>query len=51
MREGFRMLGESIREKGLHAGVAAYNGSGQAAEGYAETVLARAAEIKPKLGA
>jgi hypothetical protein len=40
---GFEHLVESIRRDGLRAGVAAYNGSGPAAQRYADQVLARAA--------
>ena len=42
MKVGFRSLAENIRRDGLHAGVAAYNGSGPAAEHYADEVIMRA---------
>lgn len=43
MRVGFRHLAFNIRRYGLHAGIAAYNGSGPAAQHYADSVLNRAA--------
>jgi hypothetical protein len=49
MREGFQLLAENIRRGGLEAGVAAYNGEGPAADGYAATVLARARDLAPQL--
>ena len=42
MRVGFADLARNIRQDGLHAGVAAYNGSGPAAEAYADEVIMRA---------
>jgi hypothetical protein len=39
---GFGLLAEHIRRDGLHAGIAAYNGSGPAAERYADDVIALA---------
>ncbi len=39
---GFGILAHNVRQDGLHAGVAAYNGTGPAAERYADEVLARA---------
>ena len=47
---GFGDLANNVRKDGLHAGVAAYNGSGPAAEEYANTVLAREAEFEKILG-
>jgi hypothetical protein len=49
MMIGFEHLVENIRRDGLHAGVAAYNGSGPAAERYAEQVIARAAQYAKSL--
>lgn len=49
MRVGFRTLAANVDLYGLHAGVRAYNGSGPAAERYANTVLARAATWKERL--
>jgi hypothetical protein len=49
MRIGFHLLAENVRRDGLHAGVAAYNGSGSAAEHYADTVLARAEQFAKAL--
>lgn len=43
MQVGFDALMANIRRNGLKAGVTAYNGSGPAAEEYAQTVLSRAA--------
>lgn len=42
VRVGFQLLADHIRRYGLHAGVAAYNGSGPAARSYADSVLAQA---------
>lgn len=42
MRVGFRHLAANIRRSGLVAGVAAYNGTGAAANQYAATVINRA---------
>lgn len=39
---GAHILAENIRRDGLHAGVAAYNGTGPAAQHYADDVLERA---------
>lgn len=50
IRVGFQDLAASIRRYGLHAGVAAYNGSGPAAQRYADSVLHRAAYWKKILG-
>lgn len=50
MRIGFHLLAEHIRKDGLHAGIAAYNGTGPAAEHYADVVIARAKELKAKYG-
>ncbi len=41
---GFKHMVANIRRDGLHAGVAAYNGSGPAAQHYADQVIARAAQ-------
>lgn len=43
MRVGFRMLAALIHSKGVHAGVAAYNGSGPAAEAYYKSWAAKQA--------
>jgi hypothetical protein len=43
VRVGFRTLAANIRQNGLYAGVAAYNGSGAAAKAYARSVLAKEA--------
>ena len=48
MRVGFRHLAFNIRRYGLHAGIAAYNGSGAAAQRYADTVIARSATWKER---
>lgn len=50
MRVGFQSLAANIRRDGLHAGVAAYNGSGPAAEHYAVTVLGRSETYARFLG-
>lgn len=42
MRVGFETLAANIRRDGMHAGIAAYNGSGPAAQRYADSVLHRA---------
>lgn len=44
MRQGFRALAGNIARYGFHAGVRAYNGSGPAAERYAENMTERRAE-------
>jgi hypothetical protein len=49
MRVGFSHLAEAIRRSGLRAGVAAYNGSGPAAEAYAQEVIQRADELASRL--
>lgn len=46
---GFSILAEHVRTDGLHAGVAAYNGSGPAAEAYADEVIARAVTFAKEL--
>ncbi len=43
MTVGFGVLVDHIRRDGLKSGVAAYNGTGPAAQRYADEVLARAA--------
>jgi hypothetical protein len=43
IRIGLRTLRQNIASKGIHAGVAAYNGSGAAAERYAASVLEKQA--------
>jgi hypothetical protein len=50
MRVGFRHLAYNIRRYGVHAGIAAYNGSGPAAQRYADSVIGRAAIWKARLG-
>lgn len=50
MNVGFAHLAANIRRSGLHAGVAAYNGTGPAASRYADVVLARAAIFAAHLG-
>jgi hypothetical protein len=50
MLAGFEHLAAGIRRNGLRTGVRAYNGSGPAAEKYADTVLTRAEEFKKTLG-
>jgi peptidoglycan hydrolase-like protein with peptidoglycan-binding domain len=47
---GFTHLAGIIKNDGLHAGVAAYNGAGPAAEAYADWVVARAGVIQQALG-
>lgn len=42
MKVGFGDLAHNIRRSGIRAGVVAYNGTGSAAEKYADEVLARA---------
>lgn len=49
MRIGFRHLAANIKRNGLRAGIAAYNGSGPAAQRYANSVLALAEEWKHRL--
>ena len=46
---GFGILAEHVRTDGLHSGVAAYNGSGPAAEAYADEVIARAVTFAKEL--
>jgi hypothetical protein len=46
MRIGFRHLAANVKRYGLRAGVAAYNGSGPAAQRYANSVLALAEQWK-----
>ncbi|MDX6632758.1 MAG: hypothetical protein QOG26_763 [Solirubrobacterales bacterium] len=41
LRVGFEVLAANIRQHGQHAGIAAYNGSGPAAQHYADQVIAR----------
>lgn len=43
---GFHYLADHVRQHGLHAGVASYNGSGPAAERYADRVIALAEHLK-----
>lgn len=50
LKVGFASLAASIRRDGLRAAVVAYNGSGPAAEAYADTVLARAVTYAHTLG-
>lgn len=50
MTVGFTHLAASIRKDGLQAGVEAYNGSGPAAQRYAQVVLARADTYARALG-
>jgi len=50
MLVGFEHLAANIRRSGMHAGVKAYNGSGDAAEKYANTVVPRAETFKQVLG-
>jgi hypothetical protein len=50
MLVGFEHLAANIRRNGLRTGVRAYNGSGPAAEKYADTVLTRAEQFKKTLG-
>ncbi len=50
MLVGFEHLADNIRRAGMHEGVKAYNGSGDAAEKYANTVLPRADTFKQALG-
>ena len=50
MRVGFGALAENIRRDGLREAVRAYNGSGPAAERYADVVLARAEGYAARLG-
>jgi hypothetical protein len=49
MRVGFRHLHYNVLRYGLHPGVAAYNGSGPAAQHYADVVLERADVWKRRL--
>lgn len=42
IRVGLRLLAQNIQAHGEHAGIAAYNGTGPAAQRYADQVLARA---------
>lgn len=41
MQVGFQLVHDLIQKDGLHAGIAGYNGSGPAAESYADTVISR----------
>ena len=50
MRIGFSTAAYNIKRYGLHAGIAAYNGSGAAAQAYANSVLAFEASWKKKIG-
>lgn len=50
MTVGFTDLAESIRRDGLRAAIVGYNGSGPAAEAYADQVLARADGFAVRLG-
>ena len=47
---GFELAATLIRRNGIHPGVAAYNGSGPAAEHYADSVLARETVWAKRLG-
>ena len=49
MRVGFGHLAASIRRAGMRLAIVAYNGSGPAAEKYADTVMARQATIQRDL--
>lgn len=49
IRIGFRYLAANIKRYGLRAGIRAYNGSGPAAEHYADSVLALQAVWKKRL--
>jgi hypothetical protein len=51
MKVGFGHLAASIKRNGMRAGIVAYNGSGSAAERYADTVIARQATIQRDLDA
>lgn len=46
MLVGFKLLASNIKRDGLRAGIAAYNGSGPAAQRYADSVLALQARFK-----
>lgn len=47
---GFTALANLIRRAGLHDGIAAYNGTGSAAQQYADAVIARADQYAAALG-
>ena len=47
---GFTILARNIKAYGEHEGVARYNGTGSAAQRYADEVLARAAKFETELG-
>lgn len=49
MTVGFKHAADNIHRLGLHAGIAAYNGSGQGAWRYAESVLANRAKWTKRL--
>lgn len=49
IRVAFTTLEGNIKSKGLHSGIAAYNGTGPAAQRYADTVLARQAKWHNRL--
>lgn len=49
MQTGFSHLAAAVHRAGLRNAVVAYNGSGPAAEHYADTVLARMAEYEKEL--
>lgn len=50
MQVGFQLVHDLIERNGLHAGIAAYNGSGPAALRYAESVIAKEAQWSAILG-
>lgn len=50
MQVGFQLVHDLIQKDGLHAGLAGYNGSGSAAERYADTVMGRIEQWKQILG-
>jgi hypothetical protein len=50
MQVGFTDLAAGVRRSGLYAGVAAYNGTGAAAEAYARAVVERAGRIAAACG-
>jgi hypothetical protein len=49
MKVGFRHLAGNVQMHGLRGGIAAYNGTGPAAEHYADSVLALMQHFKPAL--
>lgn len=49
MTVGFKHAADNIRRLGLHAGIAAYNGSGQDAQRYADSVLLAKEKWKKRL--